>query len=216
MRTTLLLSALLAPTSIAAAQIQFPAEPDQKLLPTFSAPFNFGWDIHMDGERAVIGGRTGFAEVFERQPDGLWTPEALLLPPDGVDPSSFGWTVATSGDYALVGAFDADATGINDGAAFVYERADDGAWTLAAELTRDIVGINLASDFGIALDLQGEVAIVGQPGGESSDPGTPFGFGGEVYVFERSDDGTWPQTAKLTASDAESSADFGTSVAFDD
>jgi hypothetical protein len=60
--------------------------------------------------------------------------------------------------------------------------------------------------FGRSVAIEGDTAVVGAPTGPD--------YRGAVYVFTRSGDG-WTQTAKLTASDRESGARLGSSLAID-
>jgi len=125
--------------------------------------------------------------------------DAKLLVPGATDLDSFGASVAVSGDRALLG----DPAHGGKGAAYVFD-GGPAAMTWSATL--------LASDgarsdlFGHAVDLDGDVAVIGafydDDGGESS---------GSAYVFERSASG-WAQTAKLTASDPTPNAQFGRAV----
>jgi len=66
-----------------------------------------------------------------------------------------------------------------------------------------------ADEFGAAVAIQGNVAVVGAPGD------SPLGFGtGAAYVFVKTSSG-WQQQQKLTASDSASHKFFGASVAID-
>jgi hypothetical protein len=62
-------------------------------------------------------------------------------------------------------------------------------------------------NFGIAVALEGERALVGAWGSES-----PGGFRGAAYVFESDASGTWQETAKLV-SGTPAAGSFGQSVA---
>ena len=81
-----------------------------------------------------------------------------------------------------------------------------GTWTQQAKLTAS----DAAADdlFGISVAVAGDTAVVGAYFDD-----TPAGTdAGSAYVFVRSG-GTWTQQAKLTASDAAASDQFGVSVA---
>jgi hypothetical protein len=126
--------------------------------------------------------------------------------------SSFGASVALSGDTLAVGAFgeSSNATGINGdqtdtsapnaGAAYVFTR-NGAAWSQQAYVKTSVTQTN--AQFGESVALSGDTLAVGAP----SEPTR-----GAVYIFTRS--GTaWTQQARLTPSDSSASADFGTSVA---
>ncbi len=115
----------------------------------------------------------------------------------------FGWAVAIAGDTALIGAVGDAAAGSGSGSAYVFVRdpGGTGTWTQQAKLTAmDAAASDL---FGIAVSLDGDTAIVGAVGDNSS--------AGSAYVFVRSA-GLWTQQFKLTASDAAAGDGFGGSV----
>lgn len=109
----------------------------------------------------------------------------------------FGWSVAISGDTALVGA-------LNDNAAHVFVRRN-GAWVHQARLVPDPSPLGIR--FGFSVALSGDTAVVGAP---FEDVGQP-GAGGAVYVFVRRD-GVWEREAKLTAGSFALSDAFGYAV----
>ena len=117
----------------------------------------------------------------------------------------FGYAVAVSGDYALVGRPDDRNQGLRTGAAYVYKR-QQGRWVQVAKLLANDHG---KSRFGAAVALDGDVAVVGADGATSS--------AGAAYIFERRQD-TWTQVRKLRPSGSliagiASSPYFGQSVA---
>jgi hypothetical protein len=116
----------------------------------------------------------------------------------GTSDSFFGYSVAVSGNTAVIGAWN-DAGG--NGAAYVYVQAGT-SWSLQQELTAS----NGASgdQFGYAVAISGNTILVGA-GGRSSGQGA-------AYVFSRSGT-TWAQQAQLTSSDGAESDCFGCSVA---
>jgi len=74
------------------------------------------------------------------------------------------------------------------------------------ELYKILANDGWAGDyFGRSVAISGEVIIVG----------APYSYKGSAYVFERSNDGSWSQVAKLTASDGAGGDHFGISVATD-
>lgn len=117
-----------------------------------------------------------------------------------------GASVAIDGTNALAGAHDAQGVGPDTGAAYIFNQ---GAldWELAATLAADD---GLPYDlFGLASDLQGDVAVVGAP--SRDDLGSSSGA---AYVF-RFDGGSWVQEQKLLASDGAEDDSFGGAVAID-
>jgi hypothetical protein len=118
----------------------------------------------------------------------------------------FGISVAIAGDYAIVGACEAD----NDrGAAYIYYRNQGGAdkWGEVIKLTAgDAEDGDL---FGGSVSVAGDYAIVGASfeDGEGSERGA-------AYIFDRNKEGedNWGEVTKLTASDAADYDGFGNSV----
>ncbi len=116
----------------------------------------------------------------------------------------FGFSVALSGDTALIGAFYSDVLTWTSGLAHVFEKVN-GVWTQVAELRAS----NGTTDdcFGESISLSGDTALVTAPGSWYRESGP-----GAAYVFERVS-GVWTQVAKLTASDGTEHDHFGDSVA---
>jgi hypothetical protein len=134
---------------------------------------------------------------------------AKLTASDAEDEDLFGFSVAISGDTVVAGAPWEGGAGYKRGAAYVFERNQDGAdsWGQVTKLT--------ASDaedediFGDSVAISGDTVVVGatvEDGG-----GTDRGA---AYVFERNRYGadSWGQVKKMTASDAEDGDRFGSSV----
>ena len=171
----------------------------------------FGSSVAVSGGVAVVGANledsggsnAGAAYVYEHS-GGAWTEVAKLTASDAEANDKFGYSVAVSGDVALVGAPTEDSGGSAAGTAYVFEQSG-GSWTEAAKLTAsDAQAIDW---FGWSVAISGDVAVVGarleDSGGNDA---------GAAYVFESSG-GVWSQVAKLTASDAQLSDQFGITVA---
>jgi len=176
-----------------------------ELNPTDGANYDFfGIAVALSGDTAVVGtnnhasdtGAQGAAYIFTVS-DGDWVLEQELSAPDGGPGEGFGWSVALSGDTAVVGApFHPVGGAASEGAAYVFTRSD-GVWTQQQELT---ASDGAAGDqFGKAVALSGDTAVVGAPWNE-----------GAAYVFTRSD-GDWTQH-ELSEPDG-SHDGFGSAVA---
>jgi hypothetical protein len=174
----------------------------------------FGYAIAIDGDRAIIGtnlqddtaGADQGAAYVYRWAGGGWVEEARLTASDAAGGDEFGYSVALSGDTAIIGAYAADgAVETNQGAAYVFTRSGT-SWSEQAKLTAsDAAAFDL---FGISVALSGDTAIVGA----RADDDAAGSDQGSAYVFTRS--GTsWSEQAKLTASDAAPEDVFGHSVA---
>lgn len=172
---------------------------------------------------------SGAVYVFVRR-QGEWQKEAYLKASNPDEEDWFGEVVAIDGDTLAVSAIleDSGATGrdgdqsdnsiMNAGAVYVFVR-EDGQWTQEAYLKSSNptlfpngFGNN---QFGTALDLSGDILVVGSPNKEgfTEDPHLGTGiFTGSAYVFERTG-GVWEETAYLKAEYPRQFDDFGYSVA---
>ena len=163
----------------------------------------FGGSVAISGDCVVVGaymddgaGReSGSAYIFKRNGDA-WTEQAKITASDGARVHYFGFRVAISGDYVVVGA--------PGNSAYIFKRNGD-AWTEHAKIT--------ASDgetwdsFGFSVAISGDYVVVGAH--RNDDAGTDSG---SAYIFKR--DGTeWTEQAKITASDGAANDLFGRSVA---
>jgi hypothetical protein len=162
----------------------------------------FGSSVASSGDTALVGAHgddslKGSAYVFVRS-GTTWSQQAKLTASDGAASDYFGISVASSGDTALVGAYEDDSL---KGSAYVFVRSGT-TWSQQAKLT---AADGAANDyFGRSVALSGDTALVGAYGDDS--------LKGSAYVFVRSG-ATWSQQAKLTAADGAASDYFGISVA---
>jgi FG-GAP repeat len=158
----------------------------------------FGEAVALSGDTALVGaygekGGVGAAYVYVRSGTD-WKLQARLTASDGATGDWFGWSVALSGDTALVGAYGGDE---NQGAAYVFVRSGTD-WNQQAKLTATDGVAN--HDFGWSVALEGDAALVGAPGVTVPDPDYPDfpWIVGSAYVFTRSG-AAWSLQAKLIA-----------------
>lgn len=176
-----------------------------KLLPSDIAAFsNVGRSVVLEGERAFVG--ASFAVyIFELQ-GNAWVETGKITPQNPND--SFGISVDVFGDRLLVGANTTTENGIQSGAAYVFELQSDGTWAEQATLVADDATAFMHLGFRVSLTTHRALVsawrdnLMGQ-------------FVGSAYVFLRSENGTWAQQAKLTASDGGSNDLFGVSASMD-
>jgi len=190
----------------------------------------FGQAVCLAGDRAVVGApgeqlasqqsSSGVVHVYRRDDNGTplngeddsWSEEAVLVSADSSYYSSFGAAVRLVGKHLLVGApglawppampvvyhFRLDDAGTPG------DPADD-MWIEHAKITPPAAPT--LKLFGTALDLDGDLAIVGALG--------------TAYLFKLNDGGTpldladdfWTDVAALTGSDAQPFDGFGLAVA---
>jgi hypothetical protein len=187
-----------------------PGRIEQAHLTASDSASYFGDAVAIDGDTAVVGAygndnSTGAAYVFVRS-GTTWTQQAKLTASDATVLDEFGWSVAVSGDVAIVGAPGVNRPlGINFGAAYVFVRSGT-TWTEQAHLT---ASDGASGDFlGTSVAVSGDTAVVGAYNDDTSS-GTDAG---SAYVFVRSGT-TWTEQAHLTASDGAGHDEFGVSVA---
>ena len=174
----------------------------------------FGHSVAIDGDLAIVGNYrdeakgqdAGAAYVYERQSDGTWIEQTQLLASDGRLTDQFGWAVALDGNRVIVGA-PSSQRGKPTGAAYIYERQNNGAWQEQVKL---LASNGEAGDqFGSSVAIDGDRVVVGAPQSKVAMLSTA----GAAYVYERQGNGTWAEQAQLVASDPSVGDQFGTSVA---
>jgi hypothetical protein len=128
------------------------------------------------------------------------SPSTKILASDGQEMDQFGFSIATSGDFAIVGAPEEDEKGNNAGAVYLYEQLNN-QWT---ESDKIVAPDGAAEDyFGRSVDMLGDLAIVGA----SSDD-----LIGSAYIYRFSGN-SWNLEQKITPNDGSTGYRFGNSVA---
>lgn len=192
------------------------------------APFEDSSATGVNGHQAN-GGATdsGAAYVFVRN-ETTWSQQAYLKASNTEAADHFGWSLAVSGDTAVVGApgEDSGATGVDGdqtdntarsaGAAYIFVRSGS-SWSQQAYLKASNTDGN--DQFGSSVAVSDDTVVVGALGesssasgvdGSQSDNNAPLA--GAAYAFIRSGT-TWSQQAYLKASNTESIDSFGSAVA---
>ena len=148
-----------------------------------------------------------------------------LISDDRAGDDYFGMAVAVDGDTALVGAFNDYHEPYFSGSAYLFTRnANTGVWSQAAKLLPS--DADTVTTFGWSVALDGNTAVIGAYGDDREADGEDPELidAGSAYVFTKpTTSGGWAdwdatndiEAAKLTASDAEESDQFGYSVAVD-
>ena len=173
---------------------------------------SFGASVGISKDTAIVGAvwdddmgtDSGSAYVFVRGDDGTWSQQAKLLAPDGKENDAFGFSVDISEDTAIVGATNASENGVAMGAAYVFVRTGS-EWKLEAKLLPSVGATD--DQFGFAVALDGEIAIIGAPADDEIAMDA-----GAAYTFKRS--GTsWIEQAKLVPAPGGMAGYFGAAVA---
>ena len=156
----------------------------------------------------VNGTRTGSAYLFERSITGSWSQVMEFNAPVIVEDAEFGSAVALEGTTALIGANWDRQDGIKTGAAYVYQRLENDLW--GAPITLNASDGADGDRFGYSLGLSEDSAVIGAYFNAEDVENS-----GSAYVFDLQADGTWEETAKLTASDADTSDFFAKTTAIE-
>ena len=189
----------------------------------------FGHSVAISGDYAIVGTRfedqdasgadsltnAGSAYIFKNNA-GTWTQVQKIVAADRGANDQFGYSVAISGDYAIVGAYgeDEDTLGVNTlywaGAAYIFKN-NAGTWSQVQKIVAADRG---ASDyFGTSVAISGDYAIVGAyVEDEDASGANPLPEAGSAYIF-KNNAGTWSQVQKIVAADRGLDDWFGYSVA---
>jgi hypothetical protein len=113
-----------------------------KLSGSIEGGEDFGFAVAIDGDSAIVGSvGSGRAYVFHR--DGSnWVEESVLPPSDPVDFENFGWSVALSGDWAMVSS---------SAASYMFKRTGS-TWNEQSKLTGDFYPVSLSGNYAVGKD----------------------------------------------------------------
>jgi choice-of-anchor B domain-containing protein len=148
----------------------------------------FGSALALHGGRAFVGaplanGNVGGVFVFSPDEGGEWVLDRRLAPFEAEPNTRFGSSIAFDGDVLIVGA--PGATGV--GELYVFEPDTAGGWA-AAFRDGPVEPVERAS-FASTLRVAGDVSVIGASGVD--------GGAGAAFVYERSADGVWAESAML-------------------
>lgn len=177
----------------------------------------FGTAVSIKGTRAAIGApfhflsgvggnSHGAAYIFDWFLFGGWSQSQKLTDPTPVSQERFGEAIAVDGNWVVVGAPYKTIGGVNFTGAACFFQNVSGTWTFRQQSAVPS-GAGPSDNFGAAVDLIGDVAIVGAPRrtvSGTSDAGT-------AYIYRRS--GTvWNLESTLLPQVISTSGEFGGSV----
>ncbi len=179
----------------------------------------FGHSVSISGDYAIVGAyledsggtNAGAVYLFHRNEGGAdnWGEVTKLTASNAGLGDWFGGSVSISDEYVIVGAFHEDSGGSDAGAAYLFHRNQGGTdnWGEVTKLTGS--DGEAGDSFGYSASISGDYAIVGAYGESSGG-----NYAGAAYLFHRNEGGAnnWGEVTKLTASNAQASAFFGSSV----
>ena len=190
---------------------------------------HFGYSVAISGNFAIVGARfedqnssgtdslskAGAAYIFSKSGD-TWIQEQKLVASDRTGDDLFGMSVAISGNYAIIGAYqqNENASGtntlINAGAAYIFYN-NGATWTQQQKI--DASDRGTSDYFACSVAISGDNIIVGAYDEDEDTSGTnTLLTSGSAYIFERAVS-TWNQKQKIVASNRAESNWFGYSVA---
>ncbi|MBC7773153.1 MAG: FG-GAP repeat protein [Pyrinomonadaceae bacterium] len=172
----------------------------------------FGTSVAISGNTVLVGAPledrdnfpdAGSAYIFTRA-GGAWTQQAKLTAMDAAPHDSFGFSVALSGDRAVIGApNDSNAGGSQAGAAYAFVRTG-ATWGAQAKLTAPDAGPT--NNFGWSTAIDSSLALIGAPlAGPSAR--------GKLYTFIHVSGAVWASQSINTPSASTSPQHFGWATA---
>lgn len=177
----------------------------------------FGQSVSISGNYAVVGvpnersdvnnqnemSQSGAAYVFEKINDSTWKQVQKITAADRTPGDHFGWSVAISGNYIVVGSiYDReDDKGNNIGPAagtvYIFEKSVNGQWNQMQKIDPG----DSYNYFGTAVAIDDNIIVVGAPGNSidtANNLWPNINDAGALFVYEKS--GTyWKMVQKLIA-----------------
>ncbi len=160
----------------------------------------FGFSVCISGDYAIVGapfhvegpwmGYYGAAYIFFRN-DTSWVLQEKILPQNGFQYNLFGWSVAISPSFAVIGEPGHSKT-------YIYKRNGEN-WAINSTLSDGY-------RFGESVSIFNNYASIGTVGGGMLNPGQ-----GSAYIFFNNG-GNWTQQALVQASDSSDIDGFGEAV----
>lgn len=143
----------------------------------------------------------GLVHVYQRI-DGEWSVQFKISAIDGEIGNGFGASMTTDEDAILIGA---PAREDERGAAYFFKKSDDGSWSQKAQLV--LSDTSRKGSLGSSVALSGDLAFLGAPGETDGN--------GAVYVFGKTESGSWNQQQRLANPDTTQGIGFGSALEVD-
>jgi hypothetical protein len=177
---------------------------------TGSGSDSFGLSVAISGDTAIVG-----APSVENDPNAegvaIYVRNGTSWSKASTDQSlidansDFGWSVAISGENALVGAPAIKNPQCRLGSAYILARNDDNIWVVRQALA------SLPNRFGYSVALSGAVAVVGRPQNGFCDH-----FVSNAYIYVQERGWTWRLSAEISSLNVNKDEKFGLRVAVSD
>ncbi|GAB1543255.1 hypothetical protein NUACC21_59290 [Scytonema sp. NUACC21] len=190
----------------------------QKLQPQ-DLSFNqcFGNVIAMTGEWAIIGGGDRYSSASVKRPggaylyhleDGVWRQKQKLQSPQPGIHDLFGYSVAISGEYALVGAVNTPVANISGSGSVYTYKLIEGVWQ--PQQTLQPSQPKYCAFFGATVAIANDIAVIGSTRADSS----KLKATGDAHIFKL-EKGVWQLQEKLQPTDLHYESYFGFSTPTD-
>jgi len=166
----------------------------------------FGVGVALSGNYLVVGanevdGRKGAVYVYLKDNNGLFQYVQTLMASDAANNDFFGTSVSIAGDQMVVGAYGASN---EQGAAYIFERDNQGSWTEVQKLTGNTS--SESTHFGWSTDIQQDFILASAPHVDGLEAG-------EVYFYKRENSGTWLENQVLQGNDTVGEDFYGWCIA---
>ncbi|MBC8343639.1 MAG: FG-GAP repeat protein, partial [Bacteroidetes bacterium] len=173
----------------------------------------YGVSVSVSGDYAIVGAfgededssgsntetAAGSAYILKYSA-GTWSQHQKIVASDRKENDYFGFAVAISGDYAIIGAYadDEDSSGANfipnSGSAYIFKNCS-GTWYQVQKIVATDRG--LLDYFGRSVAINGDYAIVGCEYEDEDEAGADTKTSsGSAYVYKNCS-GTWYQVEKV-------------------
>ena len=171
---------------------------------------NFGDAVSIYNEYIVVGAygddnngaSSGSAYIFHY--DGSsWVEQQRIQANDGAANDVFGCSVSIDGNYIAVGASGDENTWRRSGSAYIFN-FDGSNWVFQQKITPSDAFLD--DFFGISVSISGSRVLVGSYGDDDNG-----GTSGSAYFYIFNGTG-WVEEQKITASDGDSTDQFGNAV----
>lgn len=195
-----------------------------------AADDEFGTSVAIWGDYAIVGAprktatvgfelnsAAGAAYVFKNT-NGTWSQLQKIQASDREFGDEFGYSVAISENYVIIGApyEDEYVNGLspasNKGSAYIYTKGET-TWMDGQKIVGNSVGNG--DNFGWSVGISEDYAVIGTPRESqiASGGGGLLTDAGSTYIFRKFSSGTWTQMQSINALDKGAGDEFGTSVA---
>ena len=135
-----------------------------------------------------------------------------LIASDGAMVDLFGTSAGLSGDYAVIGANQAEIEGDRYGAAYVF-KYDGSQWQEIVKLTPP----QAFENFGASVSISGDTIAIGAPNAlvDNQQQAGNEPQAGVVYIYKRDVNDAWNEAHRLFPADVDGYDKFGTSISLE-